>query len=99
MGGGGRRDLAGIVSQLAPPIVAALYWRRATTKGVVAGLLAGWATAGFFYLEPGLKPFGIHEGVLGLLVHVPVLVAVSLATKAQDEGHIERFCGDVEGAA
>ncbi len=89
----------GIVSQLAPPIVAALYWRRATTKGVVAGLLAGWGTALFFYLNPELKPFGIHEGVLGLVVHVPVLVAASLATPAQDRAHVERFCGDVEAAA
>lgn len=84
----------GIVSQLAPPIVAALYWRRATTKGVVAGLLAGWATAGFFFLNPALKPFGMHEGVLGLLVHVPVLVAVSLLTRPQDGAHLSSFFGD-----
>ncbi|MEJ2205048.1 MAG: sodium:solute symporter family protein [Gemmatimonadota bacterium] len=77
----------GIVSQLAPPVLAALYWRRATTAGVVAGLIAGWATAGFFYFLPELKPFGMHEGILGLLVHVPVLILVSLATKPQDSGH------------
>ena len=89
----------GIVSQLAPPIVAALYWRRATTAGVMAGLLAGWFTALLFYLNPEWKPFGIHEGVLGLLVHVPVLVAASLATTAQEEAHAERFCGKVEATA
>jgi SSS family solute:Na+ symporter len=88
----------GIVSQLAPPVVAALYWRRATTAGAAAGLLAGWSAAAFFYLAPELKPFGIHEGVLGLLVHVPVLVGVSLATEAQDPEHTHRFCGDVETA-
>ncbi len=91
----------GIVSQLAPPIVAAMYWRRATTAGVVAGLLVGWSTAGFFWLNPGLKPFSIHEGVLGLLAHIPVLIAVSLATKAQTSDHVEEFCGrlDPERAA
>lgn len=88
----------GIVSQLAPPIVAAMYWRRATTAGVVAGLIAGWATAGFFFLNPELKPFEMHEGILGLLVHVPVLIAVSLATRAQDAEHVERFCGTLEEA-
>lgn len=81
----------GIVSQFAPAVVAALYWRRATTAGVVAGLLAGWATAGFFYLNPGLKPFEMHEGILGLLVHIPVLVAVSLATRKQAEEHLRAF--------
>jgi SSS family solute:Na+ symporter len=83
----------GIISQLAPPIVAAMYWRRATTPGVMAGLLSGWGTAAFFFLMPHLRPFGMHEGVLGLLVHVPVLIAVSLATQKQDPEHVEAFCG------
>jgi SSS family solute:Na+ symporter len=81
----------GIVSQFAPAVVAALYWRRATTAGVVAGLLAGWAAAGFFYLNPGLKPFEMHEGILGLLVHIPVLVAVSLVTRRQSVEHLGAF--------
>lgn len=81
----------GIVSQLAPPVVAALYWRRATTPGVVAGLLAGWATAAFFWHWPALKPFGMHEGILGLLVHIPVLVLVSLATRRQPDQHLAGF--------
>jgi SSS family solute:Na+ symporter len=81
----------GIVSQLAPPVVAALYWKRATTAGVIAGLLVGWATAAFFYLNPGLKPFGMHEGILGLLVHIPVLVGVSLLTRPQPEEHLAGF--------
>ncbi len=68
----------GIIAQLAPPVVAALYWRRATTAGALSGLVAGAATAVVFYLIPEWRPFEIHEGVLGLLVHVPVLVAVSL---------------------
>ena len=57
----------------------------------MAGLLAGWSAAGFFYLNPGLKPFEMHEGILGLLVHVPVLVAVSLATRQQAEEHLQAF--------
>jgi SSS family solute:Na+ symporter len=77
----------GIIAQLAPPIVAALYWRRATTAGAIAGLLAGSATALFFYFNASLRPFDVHEGVLGLLVHVPVLVLVSLLTPAQSDVH------------
>jgi SSS family solute:Na+ symporter len=81
----------GIISQFAPPVIAALYWRRATTVGVVSGLVAGAATAVFFWKFPELKPFDMHEGVIGLLVHIPVLVGVSLATPAQAEEHVEQF--------
>lgn len=88
----------GIVSQFAPPVVAALYWRRATTAGVVSGLLVGLATAGFFFLNPALKPFGMHEGILGLLIHVPVLILVSLATPRQAEEHLHRYFPAKEGA-
>ena len=58
---------------------------------MATGLIAGAVTAVFFFLNPGLKPLGLHEGVLGLLVHVPVLLAVSLAGKPQDEDHVESF--------
>ncbi len=81
----------GIIAQFAPPVVAALYWRRATTAGAVAGLLVGSLTALVFYLNPGLRPWELHEGVLGLLVHVPVLVGVSLATRPQTGGHTDGF--------
>lgn len=85
----------GIICQLAPPIVAALYWRRATTMGVVAGFAAGAGTAAFFflsgYLGTNLRPFDLHEGTLGLLVHIPVLILVSLATNAQSKQHQDSF--------
>lgn len=81
----------GIICQLAPPVLAALYWRRATTAGAVAGLLAGAGTAVFFYIFGELRPLDLHEGILGLMVHIPVLIAVSLATLAQDTEHVADF--------
>ena len=84
----------GPISQLAPPVFAALYWRRATTPGVVAGLLVGIGTSIYFFLDPASKPYDIHEGILGLAVQVPVLVAVSLATKPQEKTHLARFLDD-----
>ncbi len=87
----------GIVCQFAPPVCAALFWRRATTPGIVAGLVAGSATAVFFFVAGRLgmefRPFDLHEGVLGLAVHIPVLVGVSLATRPQDRAHVEAFAG------
>lgn len=83
----------GIVCQFMPAVLAALYWRRATTAGVACGLISGSAVAVFFFLWPELKPFGMHEGILGLLVHIPALAATSLAGKPQDASHVERFVG------
>ena len=81
----------GIVCQFMPAMLAAMYWRRATTAGVASGLVSGAVAAVFFFLNPELKPFGLHEGVLGLLVHVPVLLAVSRFGEAQDDDHVESF--------
>lgn len=81
----------GIVCQFMPAVLAALYWRRATTAGVACGLIAGSVTALFFFLCPELKPFGMHEGMLGLLVHLPTLGIASWAGKPQDAAHAGRF--------
>ncbi len=83
----------GIIAQLAPTVFASLYWRRATTWGVLSGLVAGSATAVFFYFNPELRLLDMHEGILGLFVHVPVLVGVSLATSPQHPDHVESFVG------
>ena len=81
----------GIICQLAPTVLAALYWRRATTTGALLGLLAGSATAVFFFLNGSLRPLDLHEGILGLLVHVPTLILVSLASAPQDGDHASGF--------
>lgn len=81
----------GVIAQLAPPIVAALFWARATTAGVLAGLLAGSGTALIGFFNPALVPFGLHEGIMGLLVHVPVLCLVSWLTAPQERTHTDQF--------
>jgi SSS family solute:Na+ symporter len=87
----------GIVDQLAPPVYAALYWRRATTPGVLSGLTAGCLTTVFFFRNPALRPYEIHEGILGLVVNVAVLVVVSLLTHPQAGSHIRAYV-DVDEA-
>ena len=81
----------GIICQYMPAMLAALYWRRATTAGVVSGLMAGSAVSVFFFLNPELKPLGMHEGILGLIVHIPILLTVSLRGRPQDEKHVEEY--------
>ena len=89
----------GIIAQFAPTVYAALYWRRATTRGALAGLVAGSAATLFFFFNPELRPFGMHEGILGILVHLPVLVGVSLASPQQDGRHVEGFVRPWDGGA
>jgi SSS family solute:Na+ symporter len=81
----------GVVDQLAPPVYAALLWRRATTAGALAGLGGGTATTVFFFFNPALRPWDIHEGLLGLVVNVALLVGVSLATSPQRTEHSGAF--------
>jgi SSS family solute:Na+ symporter len=82
----------GLVAQLAPPVYSALFWKRATTAGAFAGLLAGALVAGFFIWRPDLKPFDFHEGILGFTANVIVLVIVSLLTPPQNPEHVEAYC-------
>ena len=81
----------GIICQFMPALLSAMYWRRATTAGVFWGMVAGSLVSVFFFRFPELKPFGTHEGILGLIVHLPVLFAVSLAGKPQDDEHVDGY--------
>jgi SSS family solute:Na+ symporter len=78
----------GAIVQLAPPVYAAFLWRRATARGVVGGLLAGISVTGVLVMWPGLKPFGLHEGLVGLAANIVTLVVVSLATQAPAAQHV-----------
>lgn len=81
----------GIIAQFTPPLVSAIYWKRATTRGVTAGLVAGTLATLFFFFNPALRPLDLHEGILGLIIHVPVLVAGSLLTRKADPEGDEAF--------
>ena len=82
----------GGVAQIMPPVVAALYWTRATRAGALAGLLGGIVTNCLFLFRPELSPVaGVHEGFWGLIVNVALLVAVSLATRPDDAARVRAF--------
>lgn len=89
----------GIIAQFTPPLISALYWKRATTPGVVSGLVAGSAVTLFFYFWGDLRPWDLHEGILGLMVHLPVLVVVSLLTQDHRPEATEAFLAVARGEA
>lgn len=60
------------------PALAALYWKKATSAGVLAGMIGGFAvTVGWKLLG---QPFGLGATVPGAVACGVLLVAVSLAT-------------------
>ncbi|MBQ9045115.1 MAG: sodium:solute symporter family protein [Oscillospiraceae bacterium] len=60
------------------PCFAALYWRKATNAGIIAGMVAGFVVC-IAWKQMGL-PFGLGAAVPGAIACAVALVAVSLAT-------------------
>ncbi|MCD6324637.1 MAG: sodium:solute symporter family protein [Desulfurococcales archaeon] len=88
-------------AQFLPILAGALFWRRATKEGALAGLLGGIAMTVYmqFFPPPQLKALGIFSGWWGLLVNVPLFVVVSLLTKPHDLEKVERLIRDANTPA
>ncbi|MFC0272861.1 sodium:solute symporter [Metabacillus herbersteinensis] len=76
----------GSIVQFAPGVYSALYWRRATAHGVIAGLIVGTVVNYYFQLVASSTPFGIHAGIMGLIANLIVMVTVCYLTKPHEEG-------------
>jgi SSS family solute:Na+ symporter len=60
------------------PALAALYWKKATSAGIIAGMVGGFSvTVGWKLMD---QPFGLGATVPGAIVCGVLLVVVSLAT-------------------
>jgi SSS family solute:Na+ symporter len=68
----------GPVTQLAPPLWAALLWKRASAAGAIAGLAGGIVVNTLLLVWPALLPWDVHAGLVALAVNVVLLVGVSL---------------------
>lgn len=73
----------GAIVQFAPAVYGALFWRRATAAGALAGLVVGVVVNFYYQLVAESKPFDINEGILGLLANIVVFVAISLLTPSR----------------
>lgn len=81
----------GYISQFAPLVYGALFWRRATKYGAIAGLLGGVITYMSFDYTPLISPYGINPGLLGVMVNIILFVVVSLASEPQPMDHVKQF--------
>lgn len=60
------------------PCFAALFWKKASTPGIIAGMLAGFVVCVGWKLAG--EPFGLGSAVPGTLACAAALIVVSLAT-------------------
>jgi SSS family solute:Na+ symporter len=81
----------GAVVQLAPSVYASFLWKRASASGVIAGLLVGISITGLLVLMPDLRPFGLHEGIVGLAANLATLIVVSLSTRPPGREHVDSW--------
>lgn len=76
--------------QLTPPLIAALFWEKASTKGAIAGLIVGLIVT-YLTLYIWTNPLTIHGGFWGFMANIATLVVVSLLDKPMPREVIERF--------
>lgn len=77
---------AELLAQTAPALLLGLHWTRLRTLPVLAGFLAGTGVTlglivGNFFLPETVahRPFGIHAGVIGLVVNVALVASLQRA--------------------
>ncbi len=70
---------AGLGAAIGPTSLMALFWRRTTRAGVLAGLAAGSITVVVWYLTPALKGF-MYELIPGFAVGLLATILVSRFT-------------------
>lgn len=84
----------GAIVQFAPAVYGALWWRRGTREGAIAGLVAGVGLN--FLVQFDVITFAgslgdIHAGLIGLAANILVFVGVSLTTRPTAPSHVRHF--------
>lgn len=74
-----------LLIQIAPAFIIGLYWKRMHSQPVFYGMLIGALLAGGMALAGIGKVYGVHAGVIGLLVNTAIAVVGSLLVPARDE--------------
>lgn len=74
---------------LVMPVMAAMFWKRATKKGVITSVIGSFIIALVWNFIG--RPFGIHEIIPGLIVSLILLVSVSLSTKHSSDEEVVAY--------
>ncbi|HIW99559.1 MAG TPA: sodium:solute symporter family protein [Candidatus Nesterenkonia stercoripullorum] len=79
-------------ASLVMPVMAAMFWRRATKAGVIVSIVGAVAAALLWRIAG--QPLGIHEIGPGLVVSAVLLVAVSLGTAHSPDEKVTAYFHD-----
>ncbi len=81
---------AGFGGTFGPLIILALYWKKGTAKGAIAGLICGGVTVVAWHnLKGGL--FDVYEILPAFIVCLVVTVVVSLLDKNKNQEMLDKF--------
>lgn len=79
----------GFGAAFGPLILFALFWRRMTVQGAIAGMIAGGVSDLIWYYLKNIAQLGgifnVYEIIPGFLISAAVIIGVSLATKPNPE--------------
>jgi len=84
---------AGFGASFGPLIICALYWKRTTWQGGLAGMIVGGAMVFIwkYLIAPMGGVFAVYELLPAFLLSLAAIVVVSLATKAPDKSITDEF--------
>lgn len=67
------------------PLLAGLYWRRATREGAISSMLGGFISAvGAGYYDKFVSHLPVHFSFYGFIVSIVLMVVISLLTQPPD---------------
>ncbi|MEA2076169.1 MAG: sodium:solute symporter family protein [Euryarchaeota archaeon] len=79
-----------MLATFAVPLLAGLYWRRATKEGAIASMALGLIGAGVFgYYHQFVAKLPMHFSFYALILSVVAMVVVSLLTKKNSESTLD----------
>jgi SSS family solute:Na+ symporter len=79
-----------ILASFAIPLIAGMYWRRATTAGAIASMGVGLVTALCFgYYDRFVGRLSMHFSTYALIVSIATMVIASLLTKKNSDAALD----------
>ena len=84
---------AGFGASFGPVVICALFWKRTTFPGALAGMIAGGVSVFVwkYLVAPLGGAFAIYELLPAFLVAIAVIIVVSLLTKAPNKEILDEF--------
>jgi sodium/proline symporter len=76
---------SGLACAFTPVVLCALFWRRTTRQGAIAGMIAGFLTAVIWVVAFKARALDLYEMIPGFMAAFIATIGVSLATEADPE--------------